>query len=227
MNKVSGLVLKIISVLSAIYAVTMGLLFKEGAMTFFTYLSVAAIGIVLAVFLVFDLTGKKPSRVMYNIKYVFTLCIFVTFLLFNTLLGPTQVGGLFVSWGNIYYCSFCAHVLTPVTAVIDFFVSDREYEPKLKEAPLAVLPLFAYVIFVMILSSTGYIWYSLNNEPMCAPYNFLNYKAPCGWFGFDLGHINSQTLGIGVAYFIIVMSGIFALIGLGMLAIKRKTVVKA
>ena len=37
---------------------------------------------------------------------------------------------------------------------------------------------------------------------MLAPYNFLNYGAPTGWFGFDLSLLGSKTLGIGTFYMI-------------------------
>ena len=44
---------------------------------------------------------------------------------------------------------------------------------------------------------------------MLAPYNFLNYGAPTGWFGFDLSLLGSKTLGIGTFYMIVVLLIIF------------------
>lgn len=225
-NICMGRILKSISIISAIYSITAAMLLRDMVLTYFTYLSVLAIGIVMALFLILDITGKKPAYWMYVVKYIFTLCAFVTFLLFNTLLGPVQEGGLIAAWSNYCWGSFFSHVVAPLAAVADFFISNREYKPKLREAPLAIIPLLLYVAYVMILSSRGVIWYSLNNDPLPVPYNFLNYKAPCGWFGFDLGHISGVTLGVGVGYFIIVMSIIFTLIGILMLYIKGKHAVK-
>ena len=48
---------------------------------------------------------------------------------------------------------------------------------------------------------------------MYAPYNFLNYHAETGWFGFDLSLMGWKTLGIGVFYMIVLLSIIFILIG--------------
>ena len=57
---------------------------------------------------------------------------------------------------------------------------------------------------------------------MYAPYNFLNFGAKTGWFGFDLGQIGKETLGIGVAYMIAVLVIIFIGIGMAYLAIKNE-----
>ena len=55
---------------------------------------------------------------------------------------------------------------------------------------------------------------------MLAPYNFLNYGASTGWFGFDLSLLGSKTLGIGTFYMIVVLLIIF--IGLGKLYFKNQ-----
>ena len=44
------------------------------------------------------------------------------------------------------------------------------------------IPPLCYVGFVYLLALTGVRWY----QTMTAPYNFLNYNAPTGWFGWDL-----------------------------------------
>ena len=48
---------------------------------------------------------------------------------------------------------------------------------------------------------------------MLAPYNFLNYGAKTGWFGFDLSIIGWESLGIGVIYMIIFLTLLFILLG--------------
>ena len=52
---------------------------------------------------------------------------------------------------------------------------------------------------------------------MLAPYNFLNFGAETGWFGYNPGHISSTSLGIGVAYFIVVFALIFLAMAAGLL----------
>lgn len=57
---------------------------------------------------------------------------------------------------------------------------------------------------------------------MYAPYNFLNFGAATGWFGYDLSKLGSESLGIGVAYMIIVLLLIF--IGIGFMYLKIKDI---
>ena len=67
-------------------------------------------------------------------------------------------------------------------------------------------------------------WYALGvrwYDTMTAPYNFLNYAAPTGWFGWDLSQMGSESLGIGVVYMIVVLLLIF--IGIGLFYILQLT----
>ena len=57
---------------------------------------------------------------------------------------------------------------------------------------------------------------------MHAPYNFLNYKAPTGWFGFDPNIRSWETLGIGVFYMLVILSIIFIIIGRFFIWLKDK-----
>ena len=57
---------------------------------------------------------------------------------------------------------------------------------------------------------------------MYAPYNFLNYQAEIGWFGFNPSLLGEETIGIGVFYMIILLSVIFTLLGKVFLIIKTK-----
>lgn len=50
---------------------------------------------------------------------------------------------------------------------------------------------------------------------------FLNYKAPAGWFGFAPNTFNSTTLGVGVVYLLAIFTLIFIGIGIAFLAIKN------
>lgn len=86
-----------------------------------------------------------------------------------------------------------------------------------KTCNYSVVPPLVYVGYVIVLGNVFHIrWY----KDMLAPYNFLNYGAPTGWFGFDLSLLGSKTLGIGTFYMIVVLLIIF--IGLGTLFLKLK-----
>ena len=90
--------------------------------------------------------------------------------------------------------------------------------PDEKHVYYSVVPPLVYVGYVIVLGNVFH-----NNDgtrDMLAPYNFLNYGAPTGWFGFDLSLLGSKTLGIGTFYMIVVLLIIF--IGLGTFIFKIK-----
>ena len=172
---ITSIIFKVISLIASVY----GLVFTIDSIksfTFFTTLSNVALDIVLAVFIVLDvilLTKEKDykSNGLYILKFLMTLSITLTCLVYMIILGPTSI--------------------------------------------YAVIPPLCYVAFVYILAALGVRWY----DTMTAPYNFLNYAAPTGWFGWDLSQMGSESLGIGVVYMIVVLLLIFIGIGLLYLAI--------
>ena len=134
-----------------------------------------------------------------------------------TILAPTIEGG-FINAYIMYGCgSLCLHFITPLLAIIDFLFLTKGYKSKKSHALYAIIPPLLYVLFVVIASSLGLRW-----GTMGAPYNFLNFKAPTGWFGFDLSIMGFESLGIGVFYMIVLLTIIFVLIGLLFLWIRNK-----
>ena len=98
-----------------------------------------------------------------------------------------------------------------------FYNTNTCYKAKRVHVVYATIPPLLYVVFVVIASSLGLRW-----GTMYAPYNFLNYHAPTGWFGFDLSLMGWETLGIGVFYMIVLLSIIFILIGMLFLWLRKK-----
>ncbi len=125
------------------------------------------------------------------------------------ILAPTSDAGFFKSYMGHHYGSLCLHMITPVLALLDFILFDYNYKSTGIHSVYAVIPPLGYVGLIIILASTGMRW----SHGMSAPYNFLNFGAEVGWFGFDLSTMNSSSLGIGVAYMIIVLVLIFIAIG--------------
>lgn len=219
---IAGIIIKTVAVIASIYGIIRT---QSGIMTFtyFTNLSNVAIDAILLVFLVLDmkaLTEKGPvkskSNVLYIIKFMLTISITLTFLVYLFLLAPTNEGGILHSYFANYAGSFCVHFVTPVLAIIDFFAFDYEYKSNNLHALYATVPPLVYVCYVVIAGYSGIRWYG----NMYAPYNFLNFGAPTGWFGFDLSKLSSESLGIGVAYMILILLVIF--IGIGYLYLKIK-----
>ena len=177
----------------------------------------------LLYFLVKDIYSIKYNKEiiannkLYIIKFLATISITLTFLVFLILLAPTMEGGIINSYLGNGAGSLCVHFITPILAIIDFLLFDRDYKAKKVHAVYATIPPLLYVVFVVIASSLGLRW-----GTMYAPYNFLNYHAPTGWFGFDLSLMGWETLGIGVFYMIVLLSIIFMLIGMLFLWLRKK-----
>ena len=109
------------------------------------------------------------------------------------------------------------HFVCPVLAILDFCLFDYPYKSGRLHVFFSIVPPLCYVGGIVALAYEGVRW----NGTMYAPYNFLNFGAKTGWFGFDLSQIGKETLGIGVAYMIILLVIIFIGIGLVYLAIKN------
>ena len=125
-------------------------------------------------------------------------------------LAPMMPGGIFAVYRQDHYASLCLHVLTPAFTIADFFLNDTEFRWEKKYLLYAVFPPVCYLMFILVLGELGVRW---GRGDMTAPYLFLNYGAPAGWFGFMPETANYTTLGIGVFYCIIVLLLLVLLIG--------------
>lgn len=217
-----SLILKIIAVLASCYG--MALTFSGPAfLTFFTNLSNIFIDVVMLVFIGQDIRmlqsgGKKPlSNGWYVVKFMATISITLTFLIYLLFLAPTNENGIIYSYFHNGGGSFGVHFVAPVLAIVDFMFFDYRMQSNRKHVLFAVIPPLCYVVLVVILAAFGMRWYG----NMYAPYNFLNFGASTGWFGFDLSQVGSNSLGIGVFYMIVILLLIFLGIGRGYLALQK------
>ena len=208
-----SIIIKIIAIASSIYGI-IKTYFSPLTFTYFTTLSNMFISSILLIFLVKDLYSIiKNKKIVFNdklyiIKFLATISITLTFFVYLIILAPTIDGGIIYSYLSNGAGSLCVHFITPILAIIDFLFFDKEYKSNNKHALYAIVPPLLYVIFVVIASTLGLRW-----GTMYAPYNFLNYHAPTGWFGFDLSILGWESLGIGVFYMIVILSILFIFIG--------------
>ena len=193
-------ILKILILLSIGYAVIRMLHWPIG-FTFFTQLS----NLYVAVVVLLQLVSGKRLRVL---KYSAAVSIFVTFLIYLLVLAPMMPGGFLAAYRQDHYASLCLHIITPVLTIADFFLNDVGGCWERKHILSALLPPCAYLIFILVLGKLGVRWGAGN---MTAPYLFLNYAAPAGWFGFMPETANYTTLGIGVFYCVLAMFLLFVL----------------
>ncbi|MBQ6404545.1 MAG: Pr6Pr family membrane protein [Bacilli bacterium] len=216
-----SIAVKTLAIISSIYGI---IKVYGGPLTFtyFTTLSNIFISLILLVFLIKDIISYKSNKKiiysdkLYIIKFLATISITLTFVVFLTILAPTMGGGIINAYLMNEAGSLFVHFITPILAIIDFLLFNNEYKIETKYTIYSIIPPLIYVLFITIASSLGLRWGN-----MAAPYNFLNFKAPTGWFGFDPSLRSWETLGIGVFYMIVLLSIIFIIIGRIFLWLKK------
>lgn len=216
-NRTFSIIIKTVAIISSLYGMSWSFLNKE-FLTYFTNLSNIAIDLCLIISLVLVIRRKKPSNSWYIIKYLMTISILLTFLIYLCVLAPTDKRGFIGAYTDKCCASLCVHFITPLLSILDFILFDYEFRQKKIYALYATIPPLIYVGYVLILAQVFNVRWS---DDMLAPYNFINYGAECGWFGFAPETISSKTLGIGVFYMIIVLCIIFILLGLLLLWLSK------
>ena len=207
---------KIWIILNVCYA-TVCMLHWPIGFTYFTQMSNIFAAIVCLAQLLCLLRGRKtgqPSEekaVLHLLKYFAVLCVVITFLVFFAALGPLQPGGLLAAYLQDHGASMCMHLITPALMTIDFFANDARLPYGKKCIPLGMLPPLLYLGFILLLGGAGVRW---GHGTMAAPYPFLNYDAPAGWFGYAPETIGMTTFGVGVFYVIIVFAVLTLLLSL-------------
>ena len=200
---------KVLIVLFMIYAVAAMLHWPVG-FTFFTQLSnLFAAGVSL-----WQLLSRGQSPKSYLAKYTAAVSITVTFFLFLLVLAPLDPRGIPAAYAQDHYASLCMHLIIPILTVWDFLADSRDVAVlKKSHVFMALLPPMAYFLFILLLGSFGFRW-----NGMTAPYLFLNYAAPAGWFGFLPETAGRTTLGVGVFYAVLLLLFVFLLVGRVLLA---------
>ena len=161
---------------------------------FFTVQSNITIALIELIYLVdafLQLFGKKSfsNNILLLIKYIFTIAITITFLVFVTMLAPTLDASYLFSYNN-----YSLHFIVPILALIDFFVFNSDIKlTKINCLWGLAMPL--YYVFYFLLGIPSGMKY-LNGDP--APYFFLDYEK-LTWFSFT-------NNGPGVFYWIIILT---------------------
>jgi len=178
---------------------------------FFTIQSNILILITMVIFLIYAIRELKrvPREIpqtLRKIKYVFTVSITLTFIVFALLLSPWMPLSYLTSPSNI-----CIHFLVPIMAIIDFLYFDQPLQTKKTTFLWGVIPPLYYLVFAMICSFSGVAFYP---DGMTVPYFFLNYEE-LGWFRIG-------PTGIGVVYWFFLLCAMVLLIGWGSIKIQAK-----
>ncbi len=212
MKRPAFLLPKLLILASTAYAVVQLLHWPLG-FTFFTQLSNLFLAAVVLLQLLFPAARPLPG-----LKFSAVVSIFVTFLVYLTVLGPVMPGGLPAAYAQDHGANFCLHLLTPALALFDFFRSDASYPYEKRHAALALIPPFVYFLFLLGLGLLGLRW----RGDMLAPYPFLDYGSPAGWFGFVRGNGSLWTMRIGVFYAVLTLLLLFYAASRGLLLLARR-----
>jgi len=189
---------------------TTGFMGGRVSLFYFTLQSNIWIAVTFVIFLGYEIAklhGKNvqiPNWLM-MIKYVFTVSITLTFIVFAFLLSPYLPWSYLSSINNI-----ALHYTVPILAIIDFVLFDYKLVTKKLSFLYVCIPPLYYLIFAEIISVTRIIE---SNGEQWFPYFFLDYVT-YGWF-------NISTSGIGVFYWIVMILAFLCGIGLGYNKIKN------
>lgn len=217
-RKKVSLALKILIGLSAFLGLILACVFAERdgysawykRLYYFTQMSNVWIGATCLFMVFYNWKNQKVNKVIYCLKFIFTVCIAITGVVYCTLLAPFA-GEDYNAWT---FGSILSHVLTPVLSVADFFVDDYNANYKKRYVLYSLIPLIFYMAFSLILGAFNVDF----GRGDTYPYFFLDFKSEVGFFGYKAG--NPPKL--GSMYFIILF--LFCILGVAYLlfALKNK-----
>lgn len=180
-TKTTSIILKLVVFISAVlgtilsaYAGAQSFMGGKTVFMFFTIQSNIALAIICLIGLIFLLKNKPFTDLWFLIKYIGTVSITLTGMVFCFVLAPTMGSG---AW-NIQ--NILTHVVVPVVSVIDFFVTGTESQLKKRDILFVIIPPIIYAIYAGI----GYVCNWQFGPGINYPYFFLNWGSPAGAFGF-------------------------------------------
>lgn len=202
-------VLKILTVIAAlgglllsfIEAQTEGFSHWSERLLYFTGQSNLWLGVLFAIllFLPYIHLAQWINR-LYIFKYILTVSISMTGLVFCGLLGPFGPKS-FHLWS---FSSLLTHVFSPAFAIADFFVDPHPIPIQRKHIFYALLPAVFYFTITGIMGTFGVSF----GRGQTFPYFFMNYRSPVGFFGFSNQYPYYMGTFYWMTFFGLIMTGI-------------------
>ena len=216
MNKKENLI-SAISKLLLVVGVVIGVwasLLQEGFFNpkhflYYTIQSNIEIAIICLVSLLFIFSKKEIPSIVYALKFIFTVAITLTGLVFNFILYPASIFSTH-PLNPLSTSNFFTHIFVPILSLVDFFAFDYKLKITKKTFLLGLITPLIYFIFVMFCTKVGIRF----NGNLFVPYFFLDYKAN-SWFQLGDGKI-------GVFYWVIIQILIVLLISSVLLFFLKK-----
>lgn len=216
MNKKENLISaisKLLLVVGVIIGVWASLLqegfFNPKHFLYYTIQSNIEIAIICLVSLLFIFSKKEIPSIVYTLKFIFTVAITLTGLVFNFILYPASIFSTH-PLNPLSTANFFTHIFVPILSLVDFFAFDYKLKITKKTFLLGLITPLIYFIFVMFCTKVGIRF----NGNLFVPYFFLDYKAN-SWFQIGNGKI-------GVFYWVIIQVLIVLLISSVLLFFMKK-----
>ena len=216
MNKKENLISaisKLLLVVGVIIGVWASLLqegfFNPKHFLYYTIQSNIEIAIICLVSLLFIFSKKEIPSIVYTLKFIFTVAITLTGLVFNFILYPASIFSTH-PLNPLSTANFFTHIFVPILSLVDFFAFDYKLKITKKTFLLGLITPLIYFIFVMFCTKVGIRF----NGNLFVPYFFLDYKAN-SWFQLGDGKI-------GVFYWVIIQVLIVILISSVLLFFMKK-----
>ena len=183
MKKTISFILKILLVCASLFGVLFSCIFavRDGyshfgrRLLYFTAQSNIWIGLTALALLI--LRKDRARKRAYVLRYVFTVSITVTGVVFCFLLAPFADESYHV-WS---FQSILTHVLSPLLAIADFFVDKTPFPLTRKHVFYTAIPPLVYFSTASFLEAFHVDF----GRGVPYPYFFLNFRSPAGLFGFS------------------------------------------
>jgi len=180
--KAAIIVIGIVGIITTV--ISSGFMGGKYVFMYFTVQSNVTEIIISAVFLINELCGRKfVNQTLYMLKFIFTVAITITFLVFFTMLAPLTSFEYLISFNNL-----SLHLIVPLLAILDFFIFDTGIDLTYPKSLFGLAMPIYYVIFYFIGVPLGFQYSELGNT---APYFFLSFN-DIGWF-FEKGTVGAAV----------------------------------
>lgn len=176
---------------------------------YFTTQSNIWIMLIALVMVFYDLAKKAVPKAVYIIKYIFTVSIMVTGIVYNLILAP-QYAIYFGSFFKAYSMSVTLlHVVVPLLAFISYILFDENPFKRKFNLLGYTMPMlyFLFIIVLSIVSTNDYIFDGMDGSPSRFPYFFLDYINN-GWFT-----LTGNIAKLGVFYWFLISLVLVIVIG--------------
>ncbi len=194
--------IKILIVVATVIGVALSFIFAKSdgyknwhyRLLYFTLQSNLWIGITAFLYLLPAFNrNEKLKAGLYVCKYIFTVSITVTGIVFCGLLAPFAHKD---GYNAFNASSVLLHAVVPILAIIDYFVGEYRVELERRHLFYSILPPLIYFVIASVFCLARVDFG--RGDPY--PYFFMNYYSPVGVFGVG----GEPPFVIGTAYWIII-----------------------